>query len=253
MIFYNVFVKLYFTTNLNYFREIKTVTKKRLSKTLAAAGVASRRACETLIFAGRVKVNGEPALLPQALVGEGDEILVDDEPVAKAEAKYYFLLNKPAGYICSAVGKNRVLDLFADIKARLFTVGRLDKDTEGLLIVTNDGHFAHGIMHPSAGIQKEYLVKTDQELTADHLHAISAGTLVEGTFVKPLRVTKVRNGTLKVVVGEGKKREVRHLCLAAGLKVEHLTRIRIGGLQLGPIPVGSFRAMTDKEKRAIFS
>lgn len=229
--------------------------KKRLSKTLAAAGVASRRAAETLIFDGHVKVNGQVVLTPQTLVGDGDLILVDDQPIAQREPKYYFLLNKPAGYICTAASGSktkRVLDLFSDVKARLFTVGRLDKETEGLLIVTNDGHFAHSIMHPSANIQKEYLVKTDQELTADHLYAISSGALVEGTFVKPLRVTKVRNGTFKIVVGEGKKREVRHLCQMAGLQVKQLTRIRIGGLQLGPIPVGTYREMSEKEKRALF-
>jgi 23S rRNA pseudouridine2605 synthase len=232
------------------------MTKKRLSKTIAAAGVASRRACETLIFEGRVKVNGQPVLLPQTLVGEEDVILVDEQPIAQAEKKQYYLLHKPAGYICSAMrnGKSKiVLDLFADVKARLFTVGRLDKDTEGLLIVTNDGHFAHRVMHPSSNIQKEYLVKTDQEITADHLCAIAAGTQVEGTFVKPIRVSKVRKGTLKIVVGEGKKREVRHLCQTAGLRIEQLTRIRIGGLQLGPIPLGSWRPMTEKEKGAIFA
>lgn len=223
---------------------------------MAAAGVASRRACETLIFAGRVKVNGDVTLLPQTLVGEEDVIIVDEQPIARIEEKQYFLLNKPAGYICSAkrMGKSKlVLDLFEEVQARLFTVGRLDKDTEGLLLVTNDGHFAHRVMHPSSNIQKEYLVKTDQELTNDHLCAISSGTLVEGAFVKPLRVSKVRKGTLKIVVAEGKKREVRHLCEAAGLKVEQLTRIRIGGLQLGPVPVGQWRPMTDSEKRAIFS
>lgn len=223
---------------------------------MAAAGVASRRACESLIFDGRVKVNGEVALLPQTLVGEEDQILVDGEPISKVEEKQYFLLNKPAGYICSAkrMGKSRlVLDLFEEVKARLFTVGRLDRETEGLLLVTNDGYFAHRVMHPSSNIQKEYLVKTDQELNADHLSAISSGTLVEGTFVKPIRVSKVRKGTLKIVVAEGKKREVRHLCEAAGLQVEQLTRIRIGGLQLGPVPVGQWRPMTESEKRAIFS
>lgn len=230
--------------------------KKRLSKTLAASGVASRRACETLIFDGRVKVNGEVVLLPQTLVGEKDELLVDDQAIGHAEAKFYFMLNKPAGYICSAMQKGAsrlVLDLFKEVKARLFTVGRLDKDTEGLLIVTNDGHFAHRVMHPSSNIQKEYLVKTDQELSADHLCAISSGTLVEGTFVKPLRVTKVRNGTMKIVVAEGKKREVRLLCQAAGLNVTQLVRIRIGGLQLGPIPIGTFKPMSEREKTAIFS
>jgi 23S rRNA pseudouridine2605 synthase len=212
------------------------VTKKRLSKTLAAAGVASRRACEEMIFAGRVKVNGAVALLPQTPVGEEDHILVDDEPISQPETKHYYVLNKPAGYVCSAArsGQSKlVLDLFAEVKARLFTVGRLDKETEGLILVTNDGHFAHRIIHPSANIQKEYLVKVDQEVTAEHLYAISSGTLAEGVFVKPLKVVKVRHGTLKISVAEGKKREVRLLCMAAGLQVQQLVASALAGCSWG--------------------
>lgn len=229
--------------------------KQRLSKTMAAAGIASRRACETLIFEGRVKVNGTVALLPQTMVDGKDKISVDETPISGAEPKVYYLLNKPSGYICSAKrSKNSkiVLDLFEDAEERLFTVGRLDKDTCGLLLVTNDGHFANRVIHPSANIPKEYLAKTDQEITPEHLLAISSGTLVEGVFVKPIRVTKVRKGTLKVTILEGKKREVRLLMEAAGLHVQELTRIRIGGLHLGTLPLGSWRAMTEREKTLIF-
>lgn len=231
------------------------MTKQRLSKTLAAAGVASRRACESLIFDGHVKVNGSVVLIPQTPVDDRDQILVDDKPISKKEAKVYYILNKPAGYICSAKrtpSSKIVLDLFEGETKRLFTIGRLDKDTEGLLLVTNDGHFANKVMHPSSNITKEYLVKTDQDLTAEHLMAISNGTLVEGVFVKPVRVTKVRKGTVKVVISEGKKREVRLLLQAAGLKIDSLTRIRIGGLQLGVLPLGAWREMTENEKNAIF-
>lgn len=231
--------------------------KNRLSKILASAGVASRRACEELIFQGRVTVNGEKVLLPQTMVGPGDKLLVDGQPVKSVpQAKKYYLLNKPAGYICTSLkrqGSKIVLDLFPDEDVRLFTVGRLDKDTEGLLIVTNDGHFANKIMHPSSNIDKEYLVKTDLDITADHLAAISNGTLVEGVFVKPLRVQKVRKGTLKIVISEGKKREVRLMMKAAGLQVHELTRIRIGGLHLGPLAVGTWRPMTENDKKALFS
>lgn len=230
-------------------------TKIRLSKFLAASGVASRRACEEIIFAGRVTVNGVVAELPQTPVSSKDKICVDGERVMPEEKKVYYMLNKPAGYLCTAkkTGSNKiVLDLFTDVPYRLFTVGRLDKDTQGLILVTNDGHFANEVIHPSADIHKEYLVKTNEELSADHLAAISNGTLVEGVFVKPVRVTKVRRGTLKVVIGEGKKREVRLLLEAAGLKVKELTRIRIGSLQLGPLPAGSWRELTEREKALIF-
>ena len=229
--------------------------KKRLSKYLAAAGVASRRACEELIFAGRVKVNGAVALLPQTLVDENDRILVDGKSLGTEESKVYFILNKPAGYICTASRANSskiVLDLFKDVPERIFTIGRLDKDTTGLLLLTNDGHFANEVIHPSSNIHKEYLAKTSTEISPEHLIAISNGTLVEGSFIKPVRVSKVRRGTVKITVGEGKKREVRLLLEVAGLEVKELARIRIGALQLGSLPVGSWRAMTDREKQLIF-
>lgn len=230
-------------------------SKNRLSKILASSGVAARRACEEIIFAGRVKVNGSVCKVPQTMVGFEDEITVDGQKIKHAENKVYYMLNKPSGYVCTQA-KHRdtkiVMDLFKDVKERLFTVGRLDKDTSGLLIVTNDGHFAQAVIHPSQNIQKEYLVKTDQDVTDEHLKAISSGTSVEGTFVKPVRVSKVRKGTIKVVIMEGKKREVRYLIEAAGLKVRELTRIRLGGLTLGPLPLGSWRELTEREKKLIF-
>lgn len=232
------------------------MAKQRLSKVMAAAGIASRRACEEIIFNSRVKVNGEVALLPQTMVDGDDTILVDGQPLPQNAAKVYYMLNKPMGYLCTAKRSSNnskiVYDLFTDVEQRLFTAGRLDQQTTGLLIVTNDGHFANSVIHPSSNILKEYLVKTDQEISPEHLMAISNGTLVEGAFIKPHRVTKVRRGTLKVVVSEGKKHEVRLLLSAAGLHVIELSRIRIGALQLGALPLGSFRPLTEREKQLIF-
>lgn len=231
------------------------MAKNRLSKILAAAGVASRRACEELIFKGRVSVNGQVIRVPQTIVDtEKDKIKVEDEYV-QLEEKVYYMLNKPAGYICTAKPNTRsklVLDLFEGEGHRLFTIGRLDRDTEGLLLVTNDGHFANKVIHPSSNIQKEYIAKTDQEIMPEHLMAISQGTLVEGIYVKPLKVSKIRRGTVKVVIMEGKKREVRLLLEAAGLKVKGLARTRLGGLRLGTLPVGSWRPLTEREKKLIF-
>lgn len=231
------------------------IVKNRLSKILAAAGIASRRACEDLIFSGRVTVNGEVVKVPQTMVDFTDTILVAGKKIEQPEQKKYYILNKPAGYLCTAkkMGSTKiVLELFEGVKERLFTVGRLDKETEGLLIVTNDGHFAQEIIHPSANINKEYLVKTDHDITDEHLKAISSGTLVEGVFVKPVKVTKVRKSTIKIVIAEGKKREVRLLLNAAGVQVESLKRIRIGSLQLGQLPVGQWREMTKREMELIF-
>lgn len=229
--------------------------KNRLSKVLAASGVASRRKAEELIFNGNVSVNNEIIKIPQTLVDmKKDDIRVFGNPITDVEKKVYFLLHKPTGYICSSkkVGSKKiVLDLFDGLPYRLFTVGRLDRETSGLLIVTNDGHFANEVIHPSKGLSKEYLIKTEQEITQEHLELISQGALVEGTWVRPKKVQKVRKGTLKIVVTEGKKREVRSLVEKAGLQLLSLSRIRIGGLNLGAIPYGSYREMTEGDKKQL--
>jgi 23S rRNA pseudouridine2605 synthase len=230
---------------------------KRLSKALAAAGVASRRACEELIFDGKVTVNGQIVLTPQTLVSwETDEICIDEVPVSKEQERVYFILNKPKGYICTNArigSKKLVIDLFQNLPYRLFTVGRLDRDTTGLLIVTNDGHFAQQVIHPSKGLTKEYIVKATQEITHDHLASIAKGGIIEGTRVKPVRVSKMRKGTVKIVVREGKKREVRLLAQKAGLDIVSLHRIRIGSLVLGNLEVGEFRPLTEKEKKLLLN
>lgn len=231
--------------------------KKRLSKALAAAGIASRRACEGLIFAGRVQVNGETVKLPQHHIDwEMDQISVDGETIKAEQKKIYYMLNKPTGYICTSTrpGKKRiVLDLFPNAHERLFTVGRLDKETTGLLLVTNDGHFANTVIHPSSNVIKEYIVRTASEITPDHLEALSQGARVDEKWVRPVSVFKVRRGTFKIGVKEGKKHEVRIIAERAGLKVVELTRIRIGSLLLGPLPLGEYRPLTEKDMHLIFN
>lgn len=230
--------------------------KKRLSKALASAGIASRRACEELIFAGRVQVNGAVIKVPQTLVDwQNDEIHVDAVTVQGEHKKVYYMLNKPVGYICSNVRPGRkaiVLDLFPPSEKRLFTVGRLDKDTSGLLLVTNDGHFSHRVIHPSSNIIKEYIVKTAQEITPSYLATLSEGARVDEKWVRPVAVHKVRRGTFRILVKEGKKHEVRIIAERAGLKVLELTRIRIGSLVLGSLPEGEFRILEEKDKQMIF-
>lgn len=227
--------------------------EERLSKVIARAGVASRRKAEELIFGGKVKVNGEVVRVPQTKVSfDKDKIEIAGQKIAGEESKVYYVLNKPKGFICSHEGRKRVYDLLPDAE-RIFSIGRLDRDTTGLLLFTNDGHFAQQVIHPSANISKEYLVKVKCEVMDEHLKAVSKGTLIEGKWIRPVRVTKVRKGTLKVVVKEGKKREVRLLVENAGMPIFELSRIRIGGLTLPKLKEGAFRKMTDKEKRALFS
>lgn len=223
--------------------------KKRLSKALAAAGVASRRAAEELIVEGRVTVNGVVATLPQTLVDwEKDRISVDGERVRGEETKVYYLVNKPAGLLCtSAPGTKSILNLFSHLNLRLFTVGRLDKETSGLLLITNDGTFANRVIHPSFNITKEYLAKTSQEITDEHLKTLSKGAWIEGVFIKPASVKKVRDGTLKIIVSEGKKHEVRILLAQSGLTCRELKRIRLGPFTLGPLPEGAYRELSKQE------
>ncbi|OGN64949.1 MAG: pseudouridine synthase [Chlamydiae bacterium RIFCSPHIGHO2_12_FULL_49_9] len=228
--------------------------KKRLSKALAAAGVASRRAAEELIFAGRVQVNGETIKIPQTLVNwESDRISVDGESIRGEQKKVYYILNKPSGYLCTNVRPGKrpiVIDLFPP-NMRLFTVGRLDRETTGLLLVTNDGHFANKVIHPSSNIIKEYIVKTLHEITPEHLENLSQGARVDEKWVRPVSVVKLRKGTFKICVKEGKKHEVRIIAERAGLKVVELTRVRIGNLALGTLPEGEYRILTPKDMKAI--
>lgn len=222
----------------------------RLNSMLARSGVASRRKCDELIFAGRVKVNGKVANSPGIQIHQTDKVTFDGRTIRLQKLKHYFILNKPIGFVCTAkpsLGQKSILTLFKGIKERLFTVGRLDKDTKGLILVTNDGDFANRIIHPSFAVQKEYLAKLGHEITEEHLKILMQGIELEGSFLKPVRVTKVRKGTLKVVVMEGKKREVREMIRQAGLKLFELTRIRIGSLHLGTLPEGEYRDLSEQE------
>lgn len=229
---------------------------KRLSKALAAAGIASRRACEEIIFAGRVKINGKVVKVPQTQVNwESDKIHVDEELVTAEQKKVYYMLNKPPGYLCTNARPGKrpiVLDLFNQDE-RLFTVGRLDRDTTGLLLVTNDGHFAQEVIHPSSNIIKEYLVKTLQEIEPHHLESMSEGARVDSKWIKPVSVTKVRKGNYKICVKEGKKHEVRIIAERAGLKIIELTRIRIGRLLLGQLPLGMYRLLSAKDRDCVLT
>ncbi len=230
---------------------------QRLSKILASCGIASRRGCEKLIFAGRIKVNGEKVFSPQRRVDlNKDKILLDDKPIKEEEKKAYFILNKPLKYICSNKKEKHnklVIDLFSEYDYRLFTVGRLDVMTTGLIFVTNDGNFANTIMHPSHEIEKEYLVKVKEEINHDHLKKLSSEIMIENMIIKPLRVEKIRKGTFTIVVKDGKKHEVRIITKNANLSILQLKRIRIGHIVLGNLKEGHFRKMTYKEIKSFKS
>lgn len=222
----------------------------RLNKALSS--ITSRRGAEKLVLEGRVTLNGQRVSHPAIAVDpERDVLCVDGERVAQKKKFYYFLVNKPAGYLCTATPgfAKRVLDLFSHIPERLFTVGRLDQDTTGLLLVTNDGSFAQQLIHPSNEHLKEYLIKVSQEITEDHLRTLAAGTVIDRTHVTPVHLEKVRRGTLKMILAEGKRHEVRELVLRAGLNLLELKRIRVGPFLLGNLGEGQYRELSLAELR----
>ncbi|KAD7479998.1 hypothetical protein R6Q59_008785 [Mikania micrantha] len=239
-----------------YNENFRESSSQRLSKVLAAAGVASRRSCEELIFDGRVTVNGSVCNTPQTRVDpKKDMIYVNGNRLPKKlPPKVYLALNKPKGYICSSAESQTksVLSLFNDYmkswdkrnpgqpKPRLFTVGRLDVATTGLIIVTNDGEFAQKISHPSSGLSKEYIATIDGAVHKKHLIAISEGTLIDGVQCTPDAVELLpqqpdkTRPRIRIVVHEGRNHEVRELVKSAGLEVYSLKRIRIGAFRLPP-------------------
>ncbi len=232
------------------------MTQKRLNKILAEAGVASRRGADKLIEEGVVKVNGK-VVTEMGLQCDPnvDAILVYNRKIKGPEKKLTVVVNKPKGYVCSNKRLNNeklAIDLVADCQRRMYTVGRLDRDTTGLLIITNDGDLAKKVSHPSSNLVKKYLVKVLADISDEHLKIISKGTLIEGKWIKPASVKKLRRGTITVGVKEGKKHEVRLMVQAAGLEIISLSRIAIGNLHLGTLPLGASRPLTEKDLASIF-
>lgn len=227
----------------------------RLNKFLAHSGVASRRKVEELIFSKLVKVNEKITDTPFTMIDPTKDIVKVNNKVIKEEKKYYFILNKPKGFLCSSVRKPKeklVVDLFKDFSCRLYTVGRLDKDTTGLLIVTNDGDFANRVIHPSANLEKEYEAIVEETITQENIQSIAKGAYIENKFVKPVEVKKIKRKVLRIVVKEGKKREVKIFIQRANLTLLDLKRVRIGNLSLSSIPYGYFKKASLKEVEQIF-
>ena len=226
----------------------------RLAKYLAAAGIASRRRCEELIREGRVQVNGSVVLTPAVNVDASTDEVTCEGRVVQLEKKAYLLLHKPAGYTCSAsdpYAKKLVFELIPKRFGRLFTVGRLDRDSEGLLILTNDGDLAQELTHPSYQVPKRYLVSCEGNFTTAIRRQMLEGVYDDGEFLQPLSVEQRGHyrghAELEVTLTEGKKREVRRLCKAVGLTVTNLRRIAFGSVELGTLALGTWRTLSDEE------
>ena len=223
--------------------------EERLQKLLSAAGVCSRRQAEAYIQAGRVTVNGETAQLGGKADLDRDRVEVDGVPVAVPKGPTYIMLNKPRGYVTTLSderGRKTVAQLTADCPARVWPVGRLDMDSEGLLLLTDDGELTHRLTHPSHEVEKEYRVWVRGDVERA-LPILSAPVYDGGEELTADRVERTGERTLTVVIHQGKNRQVRRMCAAAGLKVERLRRVREGKLRLGGLEPGKWRGLTAAE------
>lgn len=232
---------------------------ERLQKLLARAGVGSRRACEELIAAGRVTVDGEVAELGRRVDPERHRVELDGLPVPLRPDLVHYLLNKPAGVVTTADDPQGrpVVTALVPAEPRVFPVGRLDLGTEGLLLLTNDGDLAFVLTHPRHGVEKEYLAEVEGFPSAEALRALRGGVELDDGTTAPARVQVVQRGrrttALSVVLHEGRKRQVRRMCEAVGHPVERLVRTRIGSLTDPSLPPGEWRHLTLDEVRGLWA
>ena len=222
----------------------------RIHKLLSDQGVASRRGAERLIEEGRVTVNGRPAVIGQDVNPARDIVHIDGERVAfvKKAARYYILLNKPRGYVTTLsdeLGRRCVAELLSDLPARVYPIGRLDKDSEGLLLLTNDGEFANMMMHPRHNVSKSYRVTVRPDLSDEQAAKLAEGVEIDGRMTLPAQVRVVTKEPGRVVmvitIKEGRNRQIRKMCEAVGLEVARLKRISVGPLKLGMLQPGKWR------------
>lgn len=227
----------------------------RLQVYLAHAGVASRRACEKIIAEGRVSVNGTLVTDMGSKVRAGDTVLLDGKPVHPEARKCYVLLNKPAGFVCTLSdekGRPTAADLLKETYSeRLYNIGRLDMFSSGAILFTNDGDFAAKIEHPSAQIEKEYVIETTQDFPPELLTRFERGIRVDGIFYKCRSAAAINRRKLRIVLVEGKNREIRRVLDSFNCTIKRLVRVRIGNLELGTLKAGEFRDLTAKERQAL--
>ena len=230
---------------------------EKLQKIIAARGLASRRRAEEMIAEGRVTVNGKPASLGDRADPETDMILVEGNPLPPLREYVYIMLNKPRGYVTTLSdekGRPNAAQLVADCGSRVYPVGRLDMDSEGLLLFTNDGDFANRAMHPSHEIEKTYEVKVTG-FSESGFERLALPMELDGYRIRPpklkLQSVSGTTGRFQITIHEGRNRQIRRMCDAAGMKVLRLKRIQEGALELGTLPSGKWRYLTPEEQKCI--
>ena len=227
----------------------------RLQKFMAEAGVCSRRHAEEMIAAGKVRVNGKTVTeLGTKVDPDFDEVEVSGKLIKTNEKKYYIMLNKPAGYITTVEdthGRPTVMNLVSELSARIYPVGRLDADTEGLLLLTNDGDFANRVMHPSKNMTKVYIAQVKGMPSLATLKILASGVDIGDYVTRPGKAELVKGNknvsTVRIEIGEGKKRQVRRMLDAVGHPVINLKRAQIGPIMLGNLPLGRWRHLREEE------
>ena len=230
----------------------------RLQKLLSERGIASRRRAEELIIQGKVKVNGHTAKLGDKADDRKDIVTVCGKKVGRAEAPVYAMLYKPRGYVTTMSderGRKCVADLIGDIGSRVFPVGRLDRDSEGLLLLTNDGEFANAMMHPAVHIPKYYRVTLRQDVTDEQAARFQEGIVLDGRRTAPAELYVLTRETgrtvVEIVLYEGRNRQIRRMCEQLGLEVLRLKRIAVGSVKLGMLQPGKWRDLDPKEVRSL--
>ena len=223
--------------------------KMRIQKLLSSRGVCSRRGAEALILAGRVAVNGMTAGLGDSADPDTDTVTLDGKPLPASEKRLYIMLHKPRGFVTTLSdekGRPNAAQLVADCGTRVYPIGRLDMDSEGLLLFTNDGAFANKLAHPSHEVDKIYRVFVTGD-TPEALERVKHPITLDGYRIKPPKVIQEAPGRLRITIHEGRNRQVRRMCAAAGMHVTRLIRIGEGNLRLGDLPRGKWRELTEEE------
>lgn len=223
----------------------------RLNKFMSETGACSRREADQWIEAGRVTVNGTRAVLGTQ-VGAGDDVRLDGQPLRSRPKRIYLALNKPVGIECTTDRDvpGNIVD-FVGHRERIFPIGRLDKDSEGLILLTNDGDIVNTILRAENEHEKEYIVAVDRPLTPEFLAGMARGVPILDTVTNPCRLTQVGRNTFRIVLTQGLNRQIRRMCEHFGYTVRRLQRVRIMHVHLGELPVGKWRALTPAELRGL--
>lgn len=224
----------------------------RINKFISETGYCSRREADKLVDSGRVTINGEKAELgSQAELG--DDVRIDGKRIGEHKHHVYIALNKPVGITSTTELhiRGNIVD-FVGHQERIFPIGRLDKDSDGLILLTNDGDIVNPILRSEGKHEKEYIVTVDRSITAEFVNGMSSGVRILGSMTLPCQVTRVTDRVFRIILTEGRNRQIRRMCEAFGYHVRKLQRVRVMNIQLGQLPIGKWRDLTEAEKAELF-